>query len=490
MLVTEELLHLCEQDIRAGRAQEAARRLSRVNTAKIPRHLRLPLAQLCRRANLISLGAKVLTPVIQASRESRHHDVSPQEFAEYASLLQRIGAVQEALSTLKAVDASKTPDAHLFTAFCHFQLWDYEKALPSLEAYVTSDLPAYWRFVGRVNLAAALVALGRYDRAMPLIGSDIEYAAKEGYSRLQGNLLELRAQALVMMKDVDSAKRDLESAMSVFGMENTPDQFFVKKWQAILNAAESGSIESLKTFRAEALSRDDWESVRDADLRMLKIDFEMERFEHLLFGTPFAAYRKRILAEVGRAPSGESFVLGHGPCFDVLTGEVDGKELLNMGKKSHQLLEILLRDFYRPLRIGSIFAELFPGEYFDIFSSPMRVHSVIKRLRAWFEEHGLPLEISEFGSNYRLVKTGEFSFRVPLERRAIEGHHAHFEKLRLSYDNGRSISTSEARELLGMTPTSFKRFASWALESGLIAREGNGRATTYKIVDPRHSRAA
>src|SRR5262249_37973229 len=139
------------------------------------------------------------------------------------------------------------------------------------------------------------------------------------------------------------AKLDLQKATKILGQELTVEQLFVLKGQAMVTALESKSTKALRAFKAEAIRRRHWESVREADLLTLKIHFDRNTFHHLFFGSPFPAYRRRIVTEIGRSPDVESYVLGSGhvPCLDLASGTLDGSDSgLNPGKTAHRLLTV------------------------------------------------------------------------------------------------------------------------------------------------------
>jgi hypothetical protein len=190
----ELIVSHCDQEIRAGRTAQAAKELQQLNTAKVPREWRLPLANLCRRAGLLNTGMRLLTPVVHPERTKTGDTASNAELAEYGVLLHRIGATREALHTLEKVNTIEVPDALLYRSFCHFSEWEYEGATKALEAYTTQTSSGYMNFVARVNLASAYVGGERFEQALDLLARNIEEARANSYSRLQGNCHELRAQ--------------------------------------------------------------------------------------------------------------------------------------------------------------------------------------------------------------------------------------------------------------------------------------------------------
>ena len=479
-----ESLHAeCEANLRAGRPQVVARRLAGLTLARIPREWVLRLANVCRRAGLFTPGMKILAKVVHPENPRSAIQATSEELAEYAVLLQRSGAVKEAVHTLSKVDPMKVPEANLYRAFCHFGTWDAANAISCLEDYTRSPISAYSLLVGQVNLAAAYIMGEQIAEAMELIEKNIEAAGANNYTRLLGNSLELRAQAHLRRGNISEAKASLEQASQVFAGAQTLDELFVLKWQAIISGMESGDPSAILEFRELAAKRKAWEAVREADLFAIGVRFDERRFDHLMFGTPFAAYRSRITRETTRTPSRDEYLLGPegSRCFDLLTGHMEGRELFPEGRKCHQLVEILLRDFYVPQRIGGLFAELFPNEYFDIFSSPSRVHQIIRRTRRVLESEGVPVEILVEGGQFQLKTEGEFSFKVPLERHSVDGHSKNFEALRLCFSSDSTFTAREARESLGLPRTSFQRFVNWALENGRVEKVSAHNATRYRL---------
>ena len=479
----ERMLEESEEAVRAGLGSIVAKRLSGLNTAKIPRQLRLRFANLCRRAGLVPLGMKVLTPVVRPDRPREADPATAAEQSEYAMLLQRTGATREALQTLSKVDTAKAPEALLYQAFCHFSRWSEEDAIPLLERYLASPLSSYWSLVGRVNLASAYLGTRRYQEAMELLDSNLKSAAENNYVKMQANCLELRAQANVKLGEISKARADLDLAAKLLASIETPDQLYARKWIAILDSLEQKDSDSLLGFRASAVEKREWESVRDADRYLLVLEFEQDRFDHLAFGTPYESFRRYLSNEFPTALPSLRYHYGtkRGPTLVVATGELDGRPTFNPGKKTHQLIDVLLKDLYRPVPLGALFSELFPGDHFDIFSSPDRIHQVLRRARRQIEELELPIAIVEDRGVYSLELEGPFTFALDFLRGKPEGPSVEFDKLAKIYQIGEYFGAREAREALGIPRTSFQRLIAWGLESGKLEKSGDRNATLYRV---------
>ncbi len=366
-LASNEFLTECENQIRAGRVDLVSKRLAGLNTAQVPRSLRLPFANLARRTGLIAMGLKILRPVAHPENGRLLDGASAQELAEYGVLLQKSGAIQEALWTLDHVRVEQAPDALLYRGFCHFSRWEYAQAADILQKYVSMERRVYQRLVGSVNRAAALIVLERWEDAEAIIQEIFQFSLEGGYKRLQANGLELRAQIQVHRAQYEGARSDLTEAASILAAGHALDQLWIKKWIAILDSLQFKDTGPIELFRQQAIQRRNWESVREADHYLLKVRFDQKLFDKLLFGSPFTFFRWKLIEE---HPNKHSSFYVHGSdngiVLDLQTGCGNGGKAENPPRKVHHVLAAVARDFYRPIGIGGLFAELFPGEHFDI----------------------------------------------------------------------------------------------------------------------------
>jgi tetratricopeptide (TPR) repeat protein len=451
-----------EDMIRAGRLQAVAQELERLNSAQVAQTERLPLAAICRRAGLIPTGLRLLKPLVFPDRKVFRADASAAEIAEYAALILRAGAVEQALWMLARVDTSAAPEARLYRAFCLFRTWDYEAAVPELEAYLKSGVSDYQALVGKVNLAASLTAMSRLPEAEALLAELAATTRAGKHFRLGANVYELRAQVQIQRGRFALARRDLERAARALGANSPRDIFFVNKWTAVIEGLKDGNETALTDFRAHALATRNWESVREADRYLLQVRFDEERFHHLLFGTPYAGYRRWLCDEFGREAAASEYVLrSPGPL------SIDASAL-------PRAAQILVRDFYRPAAVGSMFGELFPGEYFDVDSSPHRVHQAIHRARHGLRGTGFSIEQS--GGAYHFRAEGNLHVRLEKPPTATDT------LANLSQARGYGITRRQACAHLGISESRFKRLMNAALKAGRFTRHGRGAAVRYKKV--------
>ena len=477
-----EFITNCDTLIRTGRLPHVVETLSDLNLARVPRKWRQAVAKLCRRAGLMAQGLRLLHPLIRGDQDLSSPP-SPGEICEYAVLLSRIGSIDEALNLLTGVDSSSAHEAMMYQGFCHVSKWDYERASGYFESYLESSADIYSKLIARVNLSACYISSERLADAETLLSETIEIATREQASRLIGNCYELRSQIPLQQGDYARAREDLARAVSVFGGGRSYDQLLIYKWQSLIEAEESRDPQPLLKFKAEAIERQHWESVREADLFTLRLKFDQKAFDHLIFGTPTHSYRDRILRKLPHQPS-ENYILGapNTNCLNLESGKLEAGHSSVPGIKIHQVLTALTRDFYAPRTLGSLFSELYPDEYFNIDSSPVRVRQLLSRTRRWLEENHLVATIDQNQGSYRLHVGDSFGILLPFERPRIESNTILFEILQKRFSEPARFSVQDACAILSLSRSSFHRFAEWAVNEGFIERFGQGKSTRYAIL--------
>ena len=480
--------------IRAGQAQRVAAQLTEMNLSAVPNKLRLPLANICRRIGLPAQGLKLLSPLVQRNhgKNIAGASASEEERAEYAVLLLRKGIVNEAVEILDEINPQTVPAALLYRSFCHFRKWEYAEAIPRLEKYLSSDLNDYSRLVGQVNLVAAHIGDGQLEKAAPEL-NDLTRSLEDGQAgRLKGNCLELTAQLALLQGHYKESLAHLEKAEQALTEMPTLDHFFVFKWRAIAKGLDSRDPSPLIELKEAASRIGNWETVREADRFLLRVAPTTENMEHLIFGTPHPAYRRRIQQETILRTTSQSYLWGmaDGPVLNMVNlGLSSVPDFANWGKCA-ELLEVLMRDFYVPCPMGSAFAELWPDEHFDIFSSPARLHQITYRTRQLLHESRLPFAIEEKNGMYRILRTGGGGIIVPQIRRSLSGYRMELEKLMSALPPHTIFTARQARSLLQMSRVTFQRFSAWAISQNLMTRQGMGSTTAYRLAAPAAAVAA
>lgn len=483
MHTLKDLIQLCEDDLRAGRPQDCARRLHEVVLSDVPRAMRLPLARLCRRTGLIALGFRLLAPVINETVELANGKPSIEEKAEYALLLQRSGGVREALQMLLRPEMEIFPETRLYRAFCYFNLWDFASAVPELEHYLTFPHESYPQLIGATNLASAYLNVGRLQEAEALASENVATAEKKNFARLLSNNRELIAASRFERGDFNGAQAELQRGLELLANAQTTDELYLHKWLAAIEAVRTQSAEPLRAFRKQALARGHFESVRESDLLGLRVEFDAKIFAHLYFGTPYEPYRERMCRLLNQSHPHSDYLLGpdSGLKIDLITGQGIGVSEIPQGSQTHQLIEILFRDLYRPVSLGALFSQLFPGERFSYESSPDRVHQVLRRTRQWIRESSIGLKVEENNGLYSIHREPSLSVLIPRDHKLMGWEQVQWLKLQKSLKPNEIFNSTQAREILDISVSNFKRLSAWGVAQGVLTRRGNGSGTSYKI---------
>lgn len=478
----DSLIHECDLDIRAGRPWKAAARISSLNLAKVPRKWRLPLAQICRRAGLYANGLRLLSTVNLSQNGTL--EATPAEAAEYAVLLLRSGAQFEALERLKKISPEDVPEVLLYRAYAHFSVWEYKIALPLIHQYLECALSDYAQLVARTNLAFAYAETRSYPEALKLLDENIRQTEILGLRQLQSTCHTLRAQTHIQNQEFSLARVELETVKGLTDGANTNDGFLTVKWGLILQGLESKKLEPFDQLRDLAIVNHSWESWREADFYSLLVKENRERFVHLYFGTPFAEFREMMVRDFGSPPKQQTYVLGRksSPRFDLRTGLIDGREGLALGGNLHRLFERLLSDLYQPPRLAGLFSDLFRGEYYNIASSPARVHQLLWRTRQWLKDEEIPVVIDETDGFYSLCITGDFSFRVPIERFSLTSSDQKLNQLRIAIGESVIFTARDVQEKMAISKTSAHELLKRGLSQGQITRNGTKRIPTYMFM--------
>lgn len=484
----QDLVNECDRLIKAGLIGQVAVLIKELNSSNIPRPFRQQLAKICRRAGLIHGGLRILHPIIRAQKKSED-PATAAEICEYAVLLSRNGSIQEALTLLQDVSAPDNPEAMLYTGYCHISNWDYAKSVDYIERFLNSSADDYSKLIARVNLISSYVVISELDKAAELLQVAIPVAEQAGATRLVGNCFELWGQVHFWRGDFTAARQSLKKAEQIFGNTQTYDQLLMNKTEAIMLALETNSADPLLKFRKDAVLRKHRESVREADLFLLKVNFEQRDMDHLIFGTPMLPYRARIQQVLQASPS-ETYLLGNAGArtLDLNTGKLSGQKIrrsrspsaeLNPGKKIHQVLSCLVKDFYVPRNIGTLFSDLYPDEFFDINSSPFRVRQLMMRTRQWMKEHSIPASIVQSESTYSLLINEDFGIKLSLQGEVLDSLGLRWQELQRTFSLDGAFTAEQACERLRWSRTSFRRIVDWAMQKNYVQKSGHGKSIHY-----------
>jgi hypothetical protein len=485
--------------IRQGKSLLVRKKLLQLDRSKISRPYRARYANLFRRSGLPEISLRLLNRIVR-SPTSAVNDATPEEKTDYAASLIAIGASSEGLQLLREFPSHDHPDALLQMAIGYVTRWEYLQAIPVLlDLLRHPNCSEYQNIVGRINLASALVIENQLKEAEDLLlGLHRELVGRPEFALVLGNTYELLAQIATAQKDHTLARTLIAEGTKLQAMHTGITSLLLEKTQAINNALDplyrSLGIRQLQSVLSNAQKYKRWETCREAHLYLSRVLNDQASFMKVYFGTPFPNYRRRMLREFPQenALPNEYVCLAQGAfqsyplVFDTLSGELEGSSShLAFASLPHKLLCLLAGDFFRPYRVSKMFAELYPDEYFDPYSSPDRVHKAIIRLRQELQEQNIPLVVlrERGGEGYTLSPSGSVALRVYKESLVCSRSEMYFAKLSRTWGAERHAELTKAQieQRLHLSTRSVSRILRWAKDKQLVSARRQSKGQVYKL---------
>ena len=471
------------REIRVGRSKNAKAKLQSLPLKSVPRRHRVDLANLCWRCGLPDLGLKFLAPVILSEQAQTRKDASDQENLEYSVLLQKVGSVSEALKRLQSIDSQRYPKVNLYRAFCHFSQWRYSDSVTPLETYLgSSQITQREALIGKVNLLSALIGADRLDDARKFLMSVQADFDPEADPQLTGNLYELTGQLEIFTQNYELARKALDQAKTYLSNDTSFGSLFVDKWLSFLDAHKNKSVEPLLRFKEIAAASGHSELMRDLDMLQLKIQFAPSLFNRLIYGSPHIGYRKRALRFLNRVePLDDSCILSgnSSSILDLYFGCRDQEILFKQGKDIHRVLYALSCDMYRPISLAGLHEKMEPGEFFNIFSTPNKIHQLIHRARKEVTKKNLGLKIKETLHSYSMDTTQE-SLRYHIKKQMPVDLQIQLEFAKVYFES-RGFKSQELCQLLKISKSTGQRILSYGSDKKLIQSNRIGKMIVYRF---------
>lgn len=479
--------------VKQGKGGRVRLDIVKVNRAEIPRAELYRVANLARRVRLENWGVQLLYPIVRS--ENKEVLSSPEEICEYSNALMELGSLEEARNLLLVVNPREAPQALLYLAFLDFREWNSIGAGAHLRSYLKCPLDLYAQLVGQVNLAAALVQTPEWEEARRLLDLLELRARTEQRHLLLGNILELRAQLDIQMRDWSGAAKNLNESSRLLENSHHDSLLFTLKWKAVLGlkTRQKNSYDEIKEVQLQARKMKLWETVRDCDRHIVIESQDAHLLNRLYHGTPFTHFRDLLLREFSHSGKLEDYFDWVGgrkrePIRKVVdlgdwSGEGDAGHL-TPGHLSHALVSVLAADLYSPKKMGSLFGALFPDEYFNPVTSPEKVYKVVQRARAWFIEKGLPMVIDQAHGYYRLRLGEGISMRLRASSKStvrpnkIEHLVLYLQRVK---PTGVSFSAKDLVAELQISQRTVNRLLREACEAEYVEQIGKGRSTLYKL---------
>ncbi len=481
------LIHEFEQLLRSGRRKDVERQLLSLNLSKIPRDEMLSIANIASRINKFDIALRILNPIVRQTA-SGSGEARDEEKIEYANCLRKLGAVSEAAAILERIDSVKHPSVNFYRALCCFASWEYESALPFLRSYLaTCEHGSYAMKVGQINYASALITSGEFKEAQDLLSSIYE-STKESESRvLCANSLELRSQIEILHNYNPKAALALLTEARYWLGDDTGHiaNLFVRKWEAVaISQIEQAVSKKVYEVRETALKLNHWETARDCEYFIAELTKDSRLLTKLYYSTPYEAFRRKIRERNPELIFPDTYVLGttDGPFFDLRTGEGDAEcGEMKSGQMPHKLLILLARDLYKPTPLLAVFSGLFPNEYANPFTSPNRVHQIVRSLRIELERINLPIEVVQNAGGYTLEFRGPAKLCLPRKQLRLDTQELNWLQLQLKMKST-EFTNKDAVAAIGSSRASIQRLLGWAVQTGRAEPLAGGRSARYKLV--------
>ena len=130
--------------------------------------------------------------------------------------------------------------------------------------------------------------------------------------------------------------------------------------------------------------------------------------------------------------------------------------------------------------MGALFSALYPGQHFDPLTSPNRTYLVIKRLRKWFVESSVPLEVESHNESFKLISTAPYIIRVSFQNINVSKNDSVLESL-VHQISDKPFTIDLMSESLGMTKTACRRFVAWAIAKNKLRRIQGPKCIQFKL---------
>src|SRR5262249_55532567 len=158
-------------------------------------------------------------------------------------------------------------------------------------------------------------------------------------------------------------------------------------------------------------------------------------------------------------------------------GTIEGSnKALKQGQTFHRFLLTISSDFYTPRQIASLHQGIYRDRHFNSDGSANNVQKVITRLRKWFKQNRLPLDIIEKEGGYTLHASAPMKLLVPLPVRQHDTRMWWVEKARDKIDLS-NFMAKELVPLLGISYRSVMLLIKDATDRGECVKSGEGHST-------------
>lgn len=383
----------------AFQLERPRKELKALDASAVPKDLRHDFAKLARRCHMYNDAIRILQYNIYGASPASQEDIF-----EYASSIRKIGLVRQSKKLLERAGHGK--EQELYKAYADIHEWNYASAREHLLVHLNSfSLNEREAIVAHLNLASCSLFLGFFEEASKELGFLSKIHQKE-YFQFYLNYKELLGQFHLLQGDYKTATAIFSEAIALAGAQEGNTTLFIKKWQAITDAAagevDTQQIASLKREIRKAIH---WESLRDFDYHIARFQKNIPLLKQVYFSTPFEGYRARMRSQTGiDFEKSQPFILSRGQAKNVFDPINSFVEDLPPGMLLHRLMLLFIADAYRPWSIPRIFDYLFCNEIYNPATSPKKIYALTAKLQKFLDAQnvGLRLESTIYGYRLRL----------------------------------------------------------------------------------------
>ncbi len=187
-------------------------------------------------------------------------------------------------------------------------------------------------------------------------------------------------------------------------------------------------------------------------------------------------------------PDGKNFVYRPGFWHTLPVKEVWSLEDPDTWKDSSsiawKLIHCLIKDVYRPPRMGLVFSSLYRGEYFNPFTSPQRVRNSVLRFNQWMSSKSQDVRIEIEKGDFFLKGPPQWGITIQVRPRNLTFEDLKVKAIREAFQ-GRSFSAQEAAKVLNVTKRTATTFLKRSLERKQISKIGKGPSCRYRLFSHR-----
>jgi tetratricopeptide (TPR) repeat protein len=476
-----EFLESIEAMIVKGELKEARAALLTIRPKQVSGPDLVYFCSLLRRSDLALKAVQVLQPLVYPKSRSAYQ-ATVDEKLEYASNLVRLEILGEADRILQSIDENLHPTVLIRRGFLLVSKWDFAASNICFEKYIRHPLAhSYDILIAKVNWLQGLVYLEKSEDAWVLARELIKSLDPGKHKLLLAAVHEFCAELCRLEKNFERSLDFIEKAKFYLEDHQTLDGYLIRKQEAIVRAYWKQSVEALLLSKKEAEEKKHFESLRDLDLHIAVLSKNEKLLNQVYWRTQSVAYRGKTLhyaKHYGLAVNTDFFRFrkNKGVVFHLDSQLLNGTSTsLKKDKALSKLLQVLLTENYKPLKLIDLFCAVYEDEIFFPDSSADKTHQLLKRLRQFLEHSHLPIKVICRNRTYSLMVYGNFSLQRT-DRFHFQWERSLFQRIRLE-----TFDISKAQQIWGCSLRTTLRRIDLLKKGERLRTTGQTRARKFQF---------